>query len=301
MSLEKISYLNLPNCYRLSNEEIEVVVTTDIGPRIMRYGFAGHENTLREFPEAERDGDLSRWRPWGGHRLWVAPESMPHTYAPDNTPIEYELLGENSIKLMQPAGPATGLRKEITVTIGREGTDVLVHHRIVNESLRATELAPWAITIMSGGGTAILPQEPYLPHSEALLPARPLVLWHYTDLGDPRWTIGKRYIRLRCDEASPEPQKIGIMNKQEWAAYLRDKTLFVKRFAYREGASYPDYGSNTEIFTAGSYMELETLAPLTRLEPQAFADHVERWNLFGDVDTGSTESSLDEALKPITG
>ncbi|HVF88694.1 MAG TPA: hypothetical protein VNH22_01430, partial [Blastocatellia bacterium] len=179
IALEKISYLNLPNCYRLSNEEIEVIVTTDIGPRIIRYGFIGRQNMLGELPEAANDPDLGRWKPWGGHRLWAAPEAMPRTYAPDNTPIEHEILGQNSIKLMQPTEPSTGLRKEITVTIEAGSTAVLIHHRITNENLWAIELAPWAITIMNGGGEVILPQEPYLPHSEYLLPARPLVLWHY--------------------------------------------------------------------------------------------------------------------------
>jgi hypothetical protein len=103
---------------------------------------------------------------------------------------------------------------------------------------------------------------------------------------------------LRTDEASPEPQKIGIANKQEWAAYLRGETLFVKRFAYRDGSAYPDYGSNTETFTAGSYIELETLGPLARVEPKSFADHVERWHLFGGVSSGSSETSLDEAIAP---
>ncbi|HYP29653.1 MAG TPA: hypothetical protein VE262_23270 [Blastocatellia bacterium] len=290
MALEKISYLNLPNCFRLSNGEVEVVVTTDIGPRIIRYGFTGHQNMLGELPEAAPDADLDRWKPWGGHRLWAAPEAMPRTYAPDNTAIEYEILGENSIKLMQPTEPAAGIQKEITVTVEPGGTAVAVRHRITNRNLWPIELAPWAITIMNGGGEVILPQEPYRPHPEALLPARALVLWHYTDLSDPRWTLGREYIRLRCDAASPEPQKIGIANKQGWAAYLREETLFVKRFPYQEGAVYPDYGCNTETFTAGSFIELESLGPLTRLEPEASADHVERWHLFGNISGGEVGS-----------
>ena len=296
MALEKISYLNLPNCFRLSNGEVEVVVTTDIGPRVIRYGFKGGHNILGELPPATPDPDPSGWKPWGGHRLWAAPEAMPRTYAPDNSPVAYETLGENSIKLTQPTEKTTGLQKEITVTIEPRGAAVAVHHRITNRNLWAIELAPWALTIMSGGGEVILPQEPYLPHPEALLPARPLVLWHYTDLSDPRWTLGKRCIRLRSDEAYPEPQKIGVTNKQGWAAYLRDETLFVKRFPYQEGASYPDYGSNTETFTAGSFIELESLGPLTRLEPEAFADHVERWQLFGNIRPGSSDEEITSAV-----
>ena len=46
--MEKISYLGLPNCYRLSNDKIEAIVTSDVGPRIVRYNFHGAENILGE-------------------------------------------------------------------------------------------------------------------------------------------------------------------------------------------------------------------------------------------------------------
>ena len=96
---------------------------------------------------------------------------------------------------------------------------------------------------MNGGGTAIVPQEPYKRHQDALLPARALVLWHYTDLSDPRFQIGPKFIRLSTDASKPEPQKLGVMNKAGWAAYARQGTLFVKRVAFQEQAAYPDYGS----------------------------------------------------------
>ena len=44
VKVENVPCLNLPNCLRLSNGQVEVVVTTDIGPRIVRYAFIGGEN-----------------------------------------------------------------------------------------------------------------------------------------------------------------------------------------------------------------------------------------------------------------
>jgi len=46
--MEKVNYLGQPNSYRLSNGTVEVVVSTDVGPRILRYGFLGKENVLGE-------------------------------------------------------------------------------------------------------------------------------------------------------------------------------------------------------------------------------------------------------------
>jgi hypothetical protein len=132
-----------------------------------------------------------------------------------------------------------------------------------------------------------------------VLPARPLVLWHYTDLTDARLTLGRKFIRLRTDDAAEDPLKIGVTNKQGWAAYLRGTTLFVKRHAYEEGASYPDYGSNVAAFTAGPFIQLESLSPVRRLEPGATASHEERWHLFRDFDAGATEDSLADALARV--
>ncbi|HLL72874.1 MAG TPA: hypothetical protein VK363_15635, partial [Pyrinomonadaceae bacterium] len=166
-------------------------------------------------------------------------------------------------------------------------------------NLWAIEAAPWALTIMRGGGTAIFPQEPYISWDDYLLPARPLVLWHYTNLADARWAIGKKFIRLTTDATANHPQKIGMLNKQGWAAYLYGATLFVKRFAYREGANYPDYGCNCETYTAGDFIEVESLAPLQRLEPGESAEHLERWSLFAGAEASADEAELEAALNPL--
>lgn len=295
--MEKVSYLNLPNCYRLTNGSVEVIVPTDIGPRILRYGFPGGENILGEVPEAVIKTELGDFKPWGGHRLWTAPEANPRCYTPENSPIEYETSGEHSIRLMPPIEGHTGIQKEITITLDAEGSGLTVRHKITNHNLWGIDLSVWALTIMNGGGTAILPQEPYRSWDEYLLPARPLVLWHYTDLSDPRWTIGKKYLQLSTDEAVESPQKVGIANKQGWAAYHRRDLLFIKRFSYEEGASYPDYGSNNEIYTAGSFIEIESLAPVSRLEPGMVATHEERWSLYRGVEVERNEESIDAALR----
>src|SRR5258708_31876930 len=48
---EKMNYKGWPNSYRVSNRQIEVVVTGDVGPRIIRFGFIGGQNLLKEIVE----------------------------------------------------------------------------------------------------------------------------------------------------------------------------------------------------------------------------------------------------------
>jgi len=279
--LEKVSYLGQPNCYRLSNGTVELIATTDIGPRLIRYAFLAGENIFAELPDLTQETELGRWKPWGGHRLWAAPEAMPRSYSIDNDPIQFDIKDENAIRLVQPAGTKTaGLEKELAVTLDKQGTGVSVHHKITNRNVWGIDLAPWALTIMNGGGVAILPQEPYRSHDAYLLPARPLVLWHFTNLADPRLRLGEKYIWIHSDPNNAGPQKIGIANKQGWASYVHNDTIFVKRFAYLEGAHYPDYGSNNEVYTAGSFMEIESLGPMCHLEPGESTNHAERWELF---------------------
>ena len=301
VKVTKVTYMNQPNCYKLSNGRVEVIVTTNIGPRIIRYGFVGGENILGEHPAAAVKTTLGTWKPWGGHRLWTAPEAMPRSYSPDNSPIKFKLEGKNTIRLTQPTEPKTGFQKEMVVTLDPGGSHVRVLHRLTNRNQRTINIAPWALTIMNGngGGTAIIPQEPYRAHSAYLLPARPMVFWHYTDLSDPRWRIGKKYIRLRAVPTRTTPQKVGVMNKQGWAAYHRRNTLFVKRYPHKAGASYPDYGCNTETFTNGNFIEVETLGHLENLQPSATSEHIEHWHLFRNVSIGNSEASLDRVIKPL--
>ena len=49
--IEPISYAGWPHCYRITNGEVELVVTTEVGPRIIRCGFVGGRNFFAEIPD----------------------------------------------------------------------------------------------------------------------------------------------------------------------------------------------------------------------------------------------------------
>jgi hypothetical protein len=279
--MEKIQYGDLSGCVRLANDEIEVVVTTEFGPRIIGYSFIGGENILGYHPQAQVETALGTWKPYGGHRLWIAPENMPNSYAPDNSPVEYFFdEGNNSIHLVQPFETVTRTQKEITVTPDKTGTGVSVNHKITNLGEKPFEFAPWALTIMRGGGEVFIPNEPFAPYSgETLLPVRNLTCWSYTDFTDSRWRFEKDFIRLKVDENKHEPQKIGVLNRQGWAMYRFENLEFTKKFDFSESAVYPDMNSNTEVYTAGSFVEIESLASLRTVAPGESAEHFEKWFL----------------------
>jgi hypothetical protein len=296
--IETVDFGGWPNCIRLSNGEIELVATTDVGPRIIRLGFVGGQNLFHNFPATlGRTGD-AEWNNYGGHRLWCAPEVFPRTYAPDNTPVEHDWDGTTLTLRNSEVG--NGLEKEIRVTLSPTAPRVEVTHRIINRNPWAVELAVWALSVMAQGGRAIYPHEDFMPHPDVLLPARPLVLWHFTDMSDPRWTWGRKYIQLRQDPTATTKQKLGMLNSKGWAAYLLGGDAFIKRYPYKSGATYPDMGCNTETYTDPDMLEVETLGPLTRLEPGAYVDHAESW-LVAKVDCGPTDADIDAHILPLVG
>jgi hypothetical protein len=187
----------------------------------------------------------------------------------------------------------------MTVELAPEGSDLTVHHRVTNRRGSIVEIAPWAITAVNGPGETLVPQEPFQSHDDYLLPVRAFVLWSFTDLTDPRIRLGRKFLRLRIDAARSEPQKFGVSNAQGWCAFHQEKsrTLLVKRHTWETGAVYPDKGANCETYTAGTYLELETLGPLRHLSPGEFAEHTETWQLFPQIDLGPTDDTAQVAIQ----
>lgn len=285
--VKQTEYMGEPGCLELSNGNVSVIVSTNFGPRVLHYGFDDGENIFGWHPGAEVNSELGKWKPYGGHRLWMAPENMPYSYSPDNDPVEAIKESDLSVKLVRSAD-AAGIGKEMTVTLDEEGNGVTVDHRITNRSEETREMSAWGLTIMRPGGEAIVPNEPFRPYGpETLLPARTMAVWPYTDFTDLRWSFEKDLIRLRVDENSPTPQKFGVLNRQGWVGYKWEGLLFIKRYEFRENAAYPDMNSNTEIYTAGGFVEVETLSPLNELATGLSVEHQERWELHKDRDIAS--------------
>lgn len=119
--MEKIDYGGWENCIRLSNDLVDLIVTTDVGPRIIRFGFVGGDNEFQEFEETMgmRGGD--EWRAYGGHRLWHAPEANPRSHYPDNVPVEVAEDGEFTC-FTQPTETTTGIQRRLDIP-GHSGRD----------------------------------------------------------------------------------------------------------------------------------------------------------------------------------
>jgi len=300
MIIEKTDYQGWRNCYRISNGEVEAVVTSDIGPRIMRYGFVGSQNFFKEFPDQLGKSGESAWVPRGGHRVWIAPEDPVKSYAPDNGPVRIE-VDRGVLTATQPVEPLTGIEKQMAVTMAPSGSGVEVIHRLRNAGGAPYRLAAWALTMCAQSGVGIHGFPSRGTHPEVLAPTNPLVMWAFTDLGDPRWRLSKKYLALRQDPDNPVPQKLGSFHRRTWGAYLLNGELFVKQYqAEGDPTTYPDYGCSFETFTNADILELESLGPLTTLAPGQSVSHTERWSAHRDVHlTTWDDAELDRVLLPL--
>lgn len=298
MNIEKVQFGGWANCLRLATEQIELIVTLDVGPRVLSCRVPGGKNVLKEVPEEWGTSGELHFVARGGHRFWLAPEDE-RTYAPDNAEVAHELL-PNGVRLENPAADPWQIKKELIITVAPDTGAVTLEHRATNLGTAPATLATWALTVMQPGGLEIIPNPPLGEHPRDLLPNRQLVLWPYTDMRDERWRWGRRFLTLKQTPHSP-PAKLGLAHRGKWIGYLMRSALFFKLADYEEGATYPDFGCNFETFTNSQLLEIETLSPLRTLAPGESAAHSETWRLFGSIPEPESlkESALAEWLAPF--
>ena len=297
--VDKTEYKGWHNCYRVSNGEVELIVTGDVGPRVIRYGFVGGQNLFKEYPDQLGKSGEEKFQLRGGDRVWKAPEDPIATWAPDNVPVQITPTPTGLIA-RAPVEPLTGLQKEIEVTIAATGSQVTISHRITNHSLFPLEFAPWVLTMMAPGGIAITGFPPRGRHPINLEATNPLVMWAYTNLADKRWTFTRKYLALRQDPNNSEAQKLGLFNRDTWAAYVLNGEVFVKRATADPAKTYTDFGCSFETFTNNEFLEMETLGPMTKVQPGQTVEQVEHWSLHRNVKLAAlTDEDLDREVLPL--
>lgn len=287
VEVKEITYKNYGKCVSINNGLIQTIITIDVGPRIISFGCVDGPNLLyndldRKFiwknNELEaRFGEGSQFILYGGHRLWTAPEKIPESYYPDNSPVVYTLLPEG-VRFTPPLGKDSPLQLSFEIVMTGDTQDMMVVHCAQNISHDAQKFSLWGITSLQPGGQLLIPQNERASPSHA--PNRTLSFWPYSNVHDTRFYGGNRYLTLKQDSQQKARFKFGMNNQSGWAAYLIDQYAFVKRFVYNHEGQYPDNGSSLEAFTYHELLELETLSPLYRLEPKEEVRHVENWSVF---------------------
>lgn len=301
------SFENYGRCVEISNGKITALVTVDVGPRIISFSRTGGANIMfmdlsRKAVNRGSDFDSyyykgAEFNNYGGHRLWISPESCPETYYPDNDPVNYKITETGAVFTPQ-AQKQNGVAHVLELSMDEASPDMKLIHRVTNIGDAEKEFALWDLTVLRAGGTEIIPLN---THDTGLLANRNVSIWPYADLRDDRFYFGHKYATLKQDPEAKVPFKIGFDNQKSTGYYVILDTVFKKMYDQNHpDGVYPDNGMSFETYTANLFLELETLGELKKVAAGDTSEHIEYWSLsenpgrFDPTDDDSIEAFLNK-------
>jgi hypothetical protein len=291
--MKKIEFMGWKNCVELQSGKFRIVVTTEVGPRVIGAFVGKGANMMCVVPEMAGKKGGNEWKIYGGHRLWHAPEAKPRCYALDNSAVDIKTT-RDGIAFTAGTEKETGIYKSITIKpLGKE--KFRIRHILRNDNPWEIELAAWALTVMDAGGVAVIPMP--AGDKKALLPNRYLTIWPYTNLADGRLTFGEKYVLLHQKRGFKNSSKIGLNCEDGWMAYVNRGCALIKRFTHMAGAMYPDNGCSIEAYTCDFMLEIETLSPLYLLAPGEEIVHDEEWEGKDGIGEINTEKDVRSSLR----
>ena len=75
--------------------------------------------------------------------------------------------------------------------------------------------------------------------------------------------------------------------------------MFVKRAEYQPQAEYCDWGCSSEFYCNDSFIELETLAPISSIAPNTTVTHTELWNVYDEPERPRAESEVQRLVDKL--
>lgn len=295
LNYEVKEYSTFGKCVCIDNGAMELYVTVDVGPRIIKLNLKGKENMMFNDTELAIGntkpcleamfGKGKAWKIYGGHRFWVSPEKLPETYYPDNDPVAYE-INDNVFTFYAPKQIFTGWQETMIVTVDENEAKAEVKHVLVNMSDRTQTGSIWGLNVTDKGGKAFVKQA---AEETGLLSNRNLILWPYNVMTDKRFFMDDEFVGLAQDENAEKAFKIGTNNTPGVALCVNHGTAFRILWDYVHGSEYPDNGCSCEMYSCSNFLEVETLSPLYTLKPGESCEHIEKWELYPENSTDITD------------
>lgn len=261
------------NVLWLQNAGIEIGVALDFGIRIVHLSCEGMENLYYVQPLDRSDNFTTDkgWILYGGHRMWLAPES-DDSYYPDNHPVSYTELPDG-VLVEQDEDPWKKEKKSLRIRFLEDG-GVELFHSFQNTSSETVTGASWGINTLAGGGTAKIG----FAGERGYNPKRVVSLWGHTDLHDPRLTFDKESLTATHMDR-PDYLKVGLYSVPGKAVFKNKGQKLTITYETHPMDAYMDGGCNFELYMCRQFMELETLGAKTEMAPGEAATHTEVWHL----------------------
>lgn len=254
------------HCARLENDDIEMLVTLDYGPRIVSVSKNGSPNLIYNTvdPEIHRNH---------GHKMRIALEKSTNAIYCDNSPVRYSLL-QDGVSFVQTLTQPTQLELSMDVVFSSEIGSFMVVHSVLNRSLEDIRLSIYTETPYTDDGFVFIPQSNI---RETDRPGRVLTLWENCSWRDKRLFIGDQYITVHSDTDYSQRLKIGVNNTAGFCGFVKGKNALIKRYVHNRTALYPFQACSAFATSNEKYLSLQTNSPFYIIAEGEYARHIESW------------------------
>ncbi len=268
MQIKETNFSNFRKCIEISCNKKKMIITTELGPRILFFGFE-NENVL--FIDENKKIGRGNWKIYGGHRFWVSPETED-CYSEDNDSCQLEKT-ENYVKISK-LDSKTKLEKTIIISIDND--EFILKHILTNKGEMLYHGGIWAITCIIPEGTIFFP---WTTPGEWKM--KKIIYWEKwpgqsTNIQSKQFVPGNDLFLVKING---EMSKVGTTGYEGFLGVSNKNYTFIKKYDFIQSAVYPDDNCAIEIYTSKNFCELETLSPMTTLIPGVSLIHTERWKL----------------------
>lgn len=278
-TIKKINYAGWDDCVYLSNGVFEAVVSTQVGPRILRYSRVGGPNLfyLDQYAAGMTE-ELKVWRLYGGRTFDFMIDGKK-ILQPENAPVGVRLEASSMHFDPMPMGD-TGISKQISIRMCRRG-GLEIKQTLLNTSDAPIAVTAAATTNLIPGGVAALPADKgalRTPHEDADL---------------RRTHFGTELCLVNQDMVKGGEFALDFAARERWCGYFNLGYLFIIT------TPPEDTFGNVNVSVAGTpeRMSLTTYSSPVTLAPGESHTHTEVYNIFIEKATPVTEEEALEGLR----
>ena len=283
--VRRVTVLNYPDCFELSNAETRVTLGHHVGGRVLEYEWRGKNALYLDPVEIKWGTPGGPVAPSSGGRFDIGPEMIiPKRDKLWSGAWTAEAIGPRAVRLTSQPDEATGVQLVREFRLDAKSTHLSCTQVIRNISRETKYWVHWSRTFAVHGGIAVVPLTPevkrypngwimYAQGGEPSILTKPV---------DPNVRQRGAFLEVL---GPPRFPKMGFDSHAGWFAYVMPHgQAFVKRYAAPRDGVYPEVAGfplciwypQASVVPA---CELEPHGPRNTIAPGASASFTEHWYL----------------------